>query len=61
MQARKVGLSKQLLLIHLLTLVVQLNVWTMGFIISPFLSPFMMGFIVAHARYILRPLWLLGS
>ncbi len=26
----------------------QLNIWTMGFIVSPFLSPFMMGFIVAR-------------
>ncbi|KAH9855655.1 MFS general substrate transporter [Lenzites betulinus] len=26
----------------------KLNLWTMGFIISPFLSPFMMGFIVAR-------------
>ncbi|PIL27347.1 MFS general substrate transporter [Ganoderma sinense ZZ0214-1] len=29
----------------------KLNIWTMGFIISPFLSPFMMGFIVAHASW----------
>ena len=28
----------------------QLNVWTMGFIISPFLSPFAFGFFVARAR-----------
>ncbi|TFK90089.1 MFS general substrate transporter [Polyporus arcularius HHB13444] len=26
----------------------KLNIWTMGFIVSPFLSPFMMGFIVAR-------------
>lgn len=31
----------------------QLNLWTMGFIISPFLSPFMMGFIVARIRCVI--------
>ncbi len=30
----------------------QLNIWTMGFIVSPFLSPFMMGFIVARIEYV---------
>ncbi|KAI8986780.1 MFS general substrate transporter [Trametes punicea] len=29
----------------------KLNLWTMGFIISPFLSPFMMGFIVARISW----------
>ncbi|KAI0711544.1 MFS general substrate transporter [Earliella scabrosa] len=29
----------------------KLNIWTMGFIISPFLSPFMMGFIVARINW----------
>ncbi|KAI0658997.1 MFS general substrate transporter [Cubamyces menziesii] len=29
----------------------KLNIWTMGFIISPFLSPFMMGFIVARISW----------
>nr|ANC28061.1 major facilitator superfamily [Polyporus umbellatus] len=29
----------------------KLNLWTMGFIISPFLSPFMMGFIVARINW----------
>lgn len=29
----------------------QLNVWTMGFIISPFLSPFAFGFLVARASW----------
>ncbi|KAH9941295.1 MFS general substrate transporter [Epithele typhae] len=29
----------------------KLNLWTMGFIISPFLSPFMMGFIVARVSF----------
>ena len=28
----------------------QLNIWTMGFIISPFLSPFAFGFLVARTR-----------
>jgi MFS family permease len=28
----------------------KLNVWTMGFIISPFISPFAFGFLVAKAR-----------
>jgi hypothetical protein len=30
----------------------KLNIWTMGFIISPFLSPFAFGFLVARARYV---------
>ncbi|KAG6860202.1 hypothetical protein C0995_014436 [Termitomyces sp. Mi166 len=30
---------------------VQLNLWTMGFIISPFLSPFAFGFLVARASW----------
>ncbi|KAJ7457480.1 major facilitator superfamily domain-containing protein [Mycena latifolia] len=29
----------------------KLNLWTMGFIVSPFLSPFFLGFLVAHANY----------
>ncbi|KAJ7641824.1 MFS general substrate transporter [Roridomyces roridus] len=29
----------------------KLNLWTMGFIMSPFLSPFFLGFLVAHADY----------
>ncbi|KAF8198617.1 MFS general substrate transporter [Pholiota molesta] len=29
----------------------KLNVWTMGFIISPFLSPFAFGFLVAHTTW----------
>ncbi|KAJ6583381.1 MFS general substrate transporter [Mycena vulgaris] len=29
----------------------KLNLWTMGFIVSPFLSPFFLGFLVAHADY----------
>ncbi|KZT22763.1 MFS general substrate transporter [Neolentinus lepideus HHB14362 ss-1] len=29
----------------------KLNVWTMGFIISPFLSPFVFGFLVARANW----------
>ncbi|KAF7312893.1 Efflux pump rdc3 [Mycena kentingensis (nom. inval.)] len=29
----------------------KLNVWTAGFIISPFVSPFFLGFLVAHAHY----------
>ncbi|KAA1473144.1 MFS general substrate transporter [Dentipellis sp. KUC8613] len=29
----------------------KLNVWTMGFIISPFLSPFVFGFLVARASW----------
>lgn len=29
---------------------VQLNVWTMGFIISPFLSPFAFGFLAARVK-----------
>ncbi|EMD34576.1 hypothetical protein CERSUDRAFT_116742 [Gelatoporia subvermispora B] len=29
----------------------KLNIWTMGFIISPFLSPFMFGFIVARINW----------
>ncbi|KLO09107.1 MFS general substrate transporter [Schizopora paradoxa] len=29
----------------------QLNVWTMGFIISPFISPFAFGFLVARASW----------
>ncbi|PAV19715.1 MFS general substrate transporter [Pyrrhoderma noxium] len=29
----------------------QLNIWTMGFIISPFLSPFAFGFLVARASW----------
>ena len=29
----------------------QLNVWTMGFIISPFLSPFAFGFLVARTTW----------
>ncbi|KAI0646132.1 MFS general substrate transporter [Trametes meyenii] len=29
----------------------KLNIWTMGFIISPFLSPFIMGFIVARISW----------
>ncbi|KAG6906435.1 hypothetical protein DXG01_013940 [Tephrocybe rancida] len=29
----------------------KLNVWTMGFIISPFLSPFALGFLVARANW----------
>ncbi|KDQ22296.1 hypothetical protein PLEOSDRAFT_1023405, partial [Pleurotus ostreatus PC15] len=28
-----------------------LNLWTMGFIISPFLSPFAFGFLVARASW----------
>ncbi|KAJ7062541.1 major facilitator superfamily domain-containing protein [Mycena amicta] len=29
----------------------KLNIWTAGFIISPFVSPFFLGFLVAHANY----------
>ncbi|KAJ7607779.1 major facilitator superfamily domain-containing protein [Mycena polygramma] len=29
----------------------KLDLWTMGFIISPFVSPFLLGFLVAHANY----------
>ncbi|KAJ7279389.1 MFS general substrate transporter [Mycena rebaudengoi] len=29
----------------------KLNLWTLGFIMSPFLSPFFLGFLVAHASY----------
>ena len=29
-----------------------LNVWTMGFIVSPFLSPFAFGFLVAREKYV---------
>ncbi|KAJ7203884.1 major facilitator superfamily domain-containing protein [Mycena pura] len=29
----------------------KLNTWTMGFIMSPFVSPFFLGFLVAHANY----------
>ncbi|KAJ7690390.1 hypothetical protein B0H17DRAFT_1201735 [Mycena rosella] len=29
----------------------KLNLWTMGFIVSPFLSPFFLGFMVAHVDY----------
>ncbi|THH26494.1 hypothetical protein EUX98_g7695 [Antrodiella citrinella] len=29
----------------------KLNIWTMGFIISPFLSPFLFGFLVARASW----------
>ncbi|KAF7310193.1 Efflux pump rdc3 [Mycena indigotica] len=29
----------------------KLNIWTAGFIISPFLSPFFLGFLVAHANF----------
>jgi len=29
----------------------QLNIWTMGFLISPFLSPFAFGFLVARANW----------
>ncbi|KAJ7753587.1 MFS general substrate transporter [Mycena maculata] len=29
----------------------KLNLWTMGFIMSPFLSPFFLGFMVAHVDY----------
>ena len=31
---------------------VQLNIWTMGFLISPFLSPFAFGFLVARAEFV---------
>ncbi|KAF8881784.1 MFS general substrate transporter [Infundibulicybe gibba] len=29
----------------------KLNIWTMGFIVSPFLSPFAFGFLVAHTSW----------
>ncbi|KAF7358529.1 Efflux pump rdc3 [Mycena venus] len=29
----------------------KLNLWTTGFIISPFVSPFLLGFLIAHANY----------
>ncbi|KAL6299412.1 MFS general substrate transporter [Sparassis latifolia] len=29
----------------------KLNIWTMGFIVSPFLSPFIFGFVVARANW----------
>lgn len=29
----------------------KLNTWTMGFILSPFLSPFAFGFLVARANW----------
>ena len=32
----------------------KLNIWTMGFIISPFISPFAFGFLVARARFVTR-------
>lgn len=35
---------------RVLILCTQLNIWTMGFLISPFLSPFLFGFLVANAR-----------
>ncbi|TCD68168.1 hypothetical protein EIP91_011446 [Steccherinum ochraceum] len=31
--------------------VLQLNIWTMGFILSPFLSPFLFGFLIARASW----------
>jgi hypothetical protein len=34
-----------------LTLLVQINLWTMGFIISPFISPFLFGFAVARTSW----------
>lgn len=34
----------------LMIIVMQLNLWTMGFIVSPFLSPFAFGFMVARAK-----------
>jgi hypothetical protein len=30
----------------------KLNFWTMGFIVSPFLSPFLFGFLAARAKYV---------
>ncbi|KAH7906959.1 major facilitator superfamily domain-containing protein [Hygrophoropsis aurantiaca] len=30
---------------------VQLNIWTFGFVVSPFLSPFLFGFLVAKANW----------
>ncbi|KAF8190668.1 MFS general substrate transporter [Mycena galopus ATCC 62051] len=29
----------------------KLNLWTTGFLISPFVSPFLLGFLIAHANY----------
>ncbi|KAJ6510999.1 MFS general substrate transporter [Mycena sanguinolenta] len=29
----------------------KLNLWTAGFLISPFVSPFLLGFLIAHANY----------
>ncbi|KAJ7800511.1 major facilitator superfamily domain-containing protein [Mycena olivaceomarginata] len=29
----------------------KLNLWTTGFMISPFVSPFLLGFLIAHANY----------
>ena len=39
--------------LHLLKLIftTKLNIWTMGFIISPFLSPFAFGFLVARTSW----------
>ena len=48
-QARKVSVLS-FSVSHKLTSFVQLNLWTMGFLISPFLSPFAFGFLVAREK-----------
>jgi hypothetical protein len=50
LQARKVCGHYSDLSSPLFTRSFQLNIWTMGFLLSPFLSPFVFGFMVARAR-----------
>src|SRR5260221_8257827 len=48
-QARKVSVFS-FSVSYKLTSSVQLNLWTMGFLIAPFLSPFAFGFLVAREK-----------
>lgn len=49
LQARKVESRQSISFSEIQTLHFELNIWVLGFVISPFLAPFALGYLVPRA------------